>query len=172
MLELVLERCTVRSWRTEDAASLEMNANSRNVWRNLLESFPSPYTLADAEHWIRHASSGDPETHFAIAVEKVAVGGIGFDLLKDVHRRAARIGYWLGEPYWGRGIATEALRAVTEHAFSRYDIVRIAATVFEWNPASGRVLEKAGYVQEARLRKSVTKDGRTVDCLLYAIVRE
>jgi len=105
-------------------------------------------------------------------VDGSACGGIGFYILDDVYRRTARIGYWLGEPHWGRGIATEALGALTTFAFSRFDFARIEATVFEWNTASGRVLEKAGYTLEARLRMRATKDGRTVDELLYARVRE
>ena len=89
-----------------------------------------------------------------------------------MHRRSAEIGYWLGEPFWGRGIATLAVRAVTAHAFDTHDLTRVFACVFEWNPASARVLEKAGYTREATLRKSVFKDGRTIDQFLYAIVRE
>ncbi len=170
-MELALRACTVRSWRTGDVPSLVRNADNRAVWRNLLDGFPSPYTQADAEHWIRHASSARPETHFAIAVLDHAVGGIGFTPLEDVHRRSARIGYWLGEPYWGRGIATEALTAVTAFVFENFDLERLEATVFEWNPASSRVLEKAGYTLEGRLRRSVTKDGQTIDCFLYALVR-
>ena len=82
--------------------------------------------------------------------------------------RSAEIGYWLGEDHWGRGLATEAVRAITDHAFAHHDICRIYAHVFEWNAASARVLEKVGYVFEGRL-KSVTKDGKTIDQLMYAI---
>lgn len=89
-----------------------------------------------------------------------------------MHRRSAEIGYWLGEPFWGRGIATAAVIAVTGYAFTRHDLVRLHAGVFEWNPASARVLEKAGYSLEGRLRKSVTKNGETIDQLLYATIRE
>ena len=97
-----------------------------------------------------------------------AIGGIGFSAQADVGRRSAEIGYWLGEDYWGRGIASEALLAVTEHAFANYDLCRLYAHVFDWNPASTRVLEKAGYVFEGRLKKSVTKDNQTIDQLIYA----
>ncbi|MGH7406412.1 MAG: GNAT family N-acetyltransferase [Candidatus Methylomirabilales bacterium] len=100
-----------------------------------------------------------------------AVGRIGLDLQTDVHRRSAEIGFWLAEPYWGRGIATEAVRAMTDFAFATFDLCRIFAGVFEWDPASVRVLEKAGYAYEGRLRKSVTKDGQTIDAFLYAVVR-
>jgi RimJ/RimL family protein N-acetyltransferase len=90
----------------------------------------------------------------------------------DVGRRSAEIGYWLGEAFWGRGITTEALIAVTDYALSNYDVCRLYAHVFDWNGASARVLEKAGYALEGRLRKSVTKDGQTIDQLMYAIIRE
>jgi len=112
-----------------------------------------------------------PETNFAIAVADEAVGGIGFTVQPDVARRSAEIGYWLSEQFWGRGITTEALIAVTDHAFSHYDVCRLFAHVFDWNGASARVLEKAGYTFEGRLRKSVTKDGQTIDQLMYAIIR-
>ena len=84
----------------------------------------------------------------------------------------AKIGYWLAEPFWGRGIATDAVRAVVDYAFAGFDLMRIEAYVFEWNPASCRVLEKAGFTLEGRLRKTVTKDGKTIDELLYGLVRE
>ncbi|HWP99308.1 MAG TPA: GNAT family protein [Vicinamibacterales bacterium] len=170
-MELPLTRCAIRSWHPADAHALARHANSRAVWRNLRDRFPHPYTLADAEAWIARARAARPETHFAIAVGGEAVGGIGLELQIDVARRSAEIGYWLGEAYWGRGIATEAVRALTEHAFAAFDLCRIYAFVFEWNPASARVLEKAGFIREARLRKAVTKDGRTIDAFLYALVR-
>ncbi len=100
------------------------------------------------------------------------IGGIGLTLQRDVHRRSAEIGYWLGEPFWGRGIAAEALAAVSEYAFAEHDLVRLFACVYEGNPASARVLEKAGYVCEGRLRKSVTKAAQTLDQFLYARISD
>jgi RimJ/RimL family protein N-acetyltransferase len=162
----------LREWRTGDEASLVLYANNRNVWINLRDRFPYPYTLADAEWWIQGPGQASSQTQFAIVLDGDAIGGIGFELREDVFRRSAEIGYWLGEPFWGRGIMTEAVRAVTEHAFKTFDLFRIDAGVFEWNRASMRVLEKVGYVCEARLRKSITKDGRTIDQFLYAMVQE
>ena len=170
-MEITLERCTLRPWRRGDELSLVRYANNRNVWRNLRDRFPHPYTAADADAWLTHVSAQSPVASFAIVVDGHAVGGIGLEPGTDVHRRSAEIGYWLGEPFWGRGIATEALRAVTEYAFRTFDICRLEAAVFEWNPASARVLEKAGYRLEGRARLAVTKDGRTGDRLLYALVR-
>jgi RimJ/RimL family protein N-acetyltransferase len=171
-MELILNQAVIRGWRWDDIPSLVRHANNRRVWRNLKDRFPHPYTTTDAEHWIRQATGATPETHFAIGIGGEAVGGIGLDLQGDVFRRSAEIGIWLGEAYWGRGIATEAVRALTEYAFSHFDVCRIFAGAFEWNPASARVLEKAGYAFEGRLRQSVTKDGQTIDQMLYATVRE
>ncbi|HEU4714235.1 MAG TPA: GNAT family protein [Pyrinomonadaceae bacterium] len=171
-MEFNLTSCIVRSWEWRDRDSLVRHANNRNVWINLRDRFPHPYTKDDARRWLDIVVGSRPETNFAIAVEDKAVGGVGYTIDTDVNYRSAEIGYWLGEEFWGRGIATEALIAVTEHAFSTYDLCRLYAHVFDWNPASARVLEKAGYVFEGRLRKSVTKAGQTIDQLMYAIVRD
>ena len=111
-----------------------------------------------------------PETFFAIAVGGEAVGGIGFVLQQDVERVSAEIGYWLGEAFWGRGIVTEALAAVTRYAIEQHQLTRVFAVPFAYNAPSCRVLEKAGYVLEARLRRSAIKDGTVVDQLQYAFI--
>ena len=162
----------LRSFRPGDAASLAKYANNRNVSRNLRDRFPFPYHIGDAEAFIRLASEQDHETIFAIASDAEAIGGIGLELYDDVHRRSAQVGYWLGEPFWGRGIATLALQAITDYAFAQFDLARVYAYVYEWNPASARVLEKVGYEYEGRLRKSITKDEQTIDQWLYAMVRD
>ncbi len=165
-----LRSCAVRSYRRSDAPVMAPYANHREVWQNLRDAFPHPYSVADAEAFIARALSDDPETMFAIAVEDRAVGGIGFSLHPDVERVSAEIGYWLGEPYWGRGIATEALAAVTAFAVRTHHLTRVYAVPYEWNLTSCRVLEKAGYVREARMRRSAIKDGRVIDQFLYAYV--
>ncbi len=171
-MEVDLSVARVRPWRWGDEASLVRYANNRAIWRNLRDRFPHPYTGADARAWLELQVGSAPVTNFAIEVENEAAGGIGLELQEDVARRSAEIGYWLGEPYWGRGIATEAVSAVTAYGFQRFDLVRIYASVFEWNPASMRVLAKAGYELEGRLRKAVTKDGAVIDRFLYAIIRD
>jgi RimJ/RimL family protein N-acetyltransferase len=171
-MQITLPHCTVRSFRPADAESIARHADDRRIWRNLRDRFPHPYTLQDAEAWIRTASAAEPETHFAIAVGGEAAGGIGLELQTDVHRRSAEIGYWLGAAVWGRGIATEAVRAVTGYGFARLGLCRIFAVVFEGNPASRRVLEKAGYLLEGRLRRAVLKEGRILDGFLYAAVED
>jgi len=169
-VEFKLTTCTVRSWEWRDRDSIVRHANNRNVWINLRDRFPHPYTQADARNWLDSVVGINPQTNFAIALNDEAIGGVGYTIQHDVEHRSAEIGYWLGQEFWGRGIATEALRAVTEYAFATHDLCRVHAHVFSWNPASARVLEKAGYQLEARLRKSVTKNGQTIDALIYAVV--
>jgi len=169
-MQILLDGALIRSWKRSDQASLVRYANNRNIWINLRDRFPHPYRPADARAWLAYATAQQPEINFAIDVGGEAVGGIGFHPQEDVHRRSAELGYWLGEPFWGRGLATQAVRALTAHALKSHDLTRIFAYVFEWNPASARVLVKAGFTQEGRLRRSVTKDGRTIDQFLYALV--
>ena len=171
-MNLRLASCTVRNWEWRDRDAIVRYANNRKVSINLRDRFPYPYTARDARNWLDMVVDTKPATNFAIDIAGEAVGGIGFILQPDVARRSAEIGYWLGEEFWGRGIATEAVIAVTAHAFANHDLCRVYAHVFDWNRGSARVLEKAGYDFEGRLRKSVTKDGKTIDQLMYAVVRE
>lgn len=171
-MELDFPGGRIRSWRAGDAASLAHHANSRNIWLNVRDRFPHPYTLAHAEGWVAMAPTADPETQFAIEVNGEAVGGIGLFLQEDVERYSAEIGYWLGETYWGRGITTAAVRRFTDYAFDRFGLCRIYANVFASNAASCRILERCGYQFEGRLRQASVKDGKVLDGLLYAAVRE
>ena len=171
-MHLSLQTCEVRSWQGGDVVSLVTHANNRKIWINLRDRFPSPYTPADGRRFIRASRRAEPETNLAIAVGGVAVGGIGFLLQTDVDRVSAEIGYWLGEAFWGRGIATEALLAVTHHAIERHGLTRVFALPFMHNRASCRVLEKAGYVREGHLRRSAIKDGALVDQIQYAFIAE
>jgi [ribosomal protein S5]-alanine N-acetyltransferase len=161
--------CRLRSWRPGDEAALVRHANSRAVWRELRDRFPHPYTLADADAWVRHAPAQRPETDFAIEADGEAVGNLGFVLHGDVERCSAEIGYWLGEAVWGRGIATAAVRAATGYAFPTYGLTRVYAVVFARNLASRRVLEKAGYRLEGVLRRGAIKEGEVLDQALYGM---
>jgi ribosomal-protein-alanine N-acetyltransferase len=162
--------CIVRDWRETDRDSLQRHANNRRVWRNLKDRFPHPYTLADAEAWLALHRTAPERAGWAIEVGDMAVGGIGLEPGTDVHARCAHIGYWLGEAYWGRGIASAAVRAVSEYSLDRLGFVRLEAPVYEWNPASMRVLEKCGFRREGVMKMSVFKDGELIDSVLYARV--
>ena len=169
-MHLRLPRSIVRSWTNEDLASLVKHADNRKIWLNLRDRFPHPYTRRDGRDFIHLARSQRPETMFAIEVDGEAAGGIGFVPHTDVERVSAEIGYWLGEPFWGRGIVTEALVAVTKHALDTHHLTRVFALPYARNAASCRVLEKAGYALEARLRRSAIKDGEIIDQMQYAFV--
>jgi [ribosomal protein S5]-alanine N-acetyltransferase len=159
----------LRPFREGDEPALVRHADNRNVWRNLADLFPHPYTFEAAEAWVR-LNIDTPIDHLslAIAVDDEVVGAIGLTAKDDVHRKTAEIGYWLSEAYWGRGIASEAVGLIVEYGFQALDLARIEAAVFPWNPASARVLEKNGFAFEARLKHRVFKDGELVDELMYA----
>ena len=171
-MEIRIRDFLIREWRRGDEESLVRHANNPNVSRHLREIFPYPYTADEATRWIMHASSKIPTTDFAIVVGGEAAGGIGFFQLGDVARRSVDIGYWLGEAHWGKGIMTDVLRAMSDHIFANFDVCRIQTIVFESNLTSIRVLEKAGYSYEGRQRRAVTKNGITMDALMYALVTE
>jgi RimJ/RimL family protein N-acetyltransferase len=167
-VELVGARCIVRPFVVADAASVASVANDRRIWLQLRDLFPHPYHLADAEAWISRVTSFDPPQALAIVVDERAVGGVGLELMTDVNRRSAEIGYWLGTAYWGRGIATDAVAVVTNWAFGALGLLRIFAQPFAANVASRRVLEKAGYALEGIMRRSAVKDGAVLDQCMYA----
>jgi len=167
-MEFHLQKSTLRPWQIGDESSLVLHANNKKIWENVRDHFPYPYTMSDAEHWVRHASTILHDSVFAIVVNGEAVGSIGLVRKEDVYRKSMELGYWLGEAWWGRGIVSEAIGAIVEYGFSTFDIVRIYADVFEWNTASARVLEKNGFVFEARLKKAIFKNGRVADLLMYA----
>ena len=167
-MQLVLERCTIRPWRLDDAESLARHANNRKIWLAVRDLFPHPYTIQDAREFLQRTISEGSAMKFCIEIDGVAVGGIGVHPGEDVHRHTATMGYWLGEEFWGRGVMTEAVTAVTDFCFENFLLRRISAEVFANNPASARVLEKAGFIFEGRLKNNVLKDGELLDSLLYA----
>jgi len=162
----------IRSYRTEDKSSLLKYSNNSNVSVNLRDSFPYPYTSEDADSWINAAVKQNPELNFAIANSSELIGGIGIIMQPDIFRYSAEIGYWLAEPFWGNGIATHAVKALTGYVFINFEINRVFAGVFEKNEPSERVLIKSGYKLEGILRKAVYKRNKFLDQKLYAILKE
>ena len=159
---------TLRKWRTEDAPSLQKHADNVNVSACLLDRFPSPYTLQDAETFIAMKINEEPVTNFAIEVNGEVAGVIGLDFRADVYRKTPLIGYWLSEQYWGRGIIPEAVKLITTYGFNNLDIICIQAAILSKNPKSMRVLEKAGYIKQGVLKGSVIKNNEILDEHVYA----
>ena len=162
----------IRDWVSEDASSITRYANNRKIAMWLRDRFPFPYTMADATRFLTAVSQQSPRTVFAIAARSEAIGGIGLEFRDDVHRFTAELGYWLGEPFWGRGVMSQAVPLFVAWAFKHLEVHRIYAAVFAGNDPSIRVLEKAGFECEGRLRASVFKNGRILDQLLYAKIKE
>ena len=162
--------CIVRDWSPADKPDLVRYANNRSVWRNLTHMFPHPYTDADADQWFETLAAMPEPTHWAIEVEGHAVGGIGVSIGEGVFCKKADFGYWLGEPFWGRGIMRDAARAVAPYAMEHFGLCRLEAAVFAWNPASMRVLEHCGFTREGISQAGVFKDGQVIDEVDYALV--
>lgn len=164
--------CLLRPWRRADRPALLRHADDPRVAENL-RLLPHPYTAAAADAWLAHAAADPPpEGLWAIEVGGEAVGCIELVRGEDVEAYAYEVGYWLGRAAWGRGVATDALRAVTAAAWAEPGVSRVHAGVFAWNRASMRVLEKAGYAREAVLRRAGVKDGVEFDRVVYAATRD
>lgn len=163
---------TLRPWHIDDLDHLVRHAGNRNIARCMTDSFPHPYAEANGRAFITFATQDDPVHIFCIDVAGEAVGGIGIHPQVDIHRRNAELGYWLAEPFWGRGIVSRAIRQAVDFAFATYDIDRVFARPFGSNTRSQRVLEKNGFVLEGRFEKTLFKWGVHEDELIYAVRRE
>lgn len=160
----------LRHWKISDLESLVKYADNWNVAKNLTDKFPHPYTHEDGLKYLGFASKA--ENIFAIEIDGEAAGSIGFFLQDDVHAKNAEIGYWLAEPFWGRGIVTKAIKQTVDYTFKNHNIERIFARPFGTNFASQKVLEKAGFTLEAKFEKTICKNGEFLDELFYAIRRK
>ncbi len=174
---VTLPQCLIRPYSEADVPALAHEANSPLIARNMRNTFPSPYTGAEARSWVQHARAAAPMLDFALCLPDggggVLAGGIGLKLRDDVESRTAEIGYWLGRAHWGRGIAAAAVAAFSRWAFAAdRRLLRLEACVFGHNPASARVLDKAGYVLEGVRRSAGSKDGAVFDILMYGLLRE
>lgn len=165
---------TLRPWRPEDAADIAPLANNKAVADNLRDIFPYPYTLRDAQDYVAMCMREDGHGQLlrAIVVDGHAVGSIGIFRGTDVYRKSGELGYWLGQPYWRRGIMSRAVKELCEGAFDTLDIVRIHAGAYAYNLGSRGVLEKAGFTLEGTLQNSVYKNGQLFDSCIYALLKE
>ena len=161
----------VRDWRKDDLDALLRYANNPKIAGNLRDQFPHPYTRRDGIEYLNYVRAMDVPMSFAMEYGGEAVGGVGFKLGIDIARLSVETGYWLAEPFWGRGLTTRAVTATSDWAFDNYKVVRIFATAFSHNVASIRVLEKSGFHREGVMRRSAIKNGVILDQILYAKVR-
>jgi [ribosomal protein S5]-alanine N-acetyltransferase len=163
---------SLRPWHPDDIPGLVRYANNLNIAQNLTNRFPHPYSEADAQAFIAMATADDPVHIFAIDINGEAVGGIGVHPQGDVWVKNAELGYWLAEPFWGKGIVSGAIRQAVDFAFETYDIDRVFARPFGTNIGSQKALEKNGFQLEGRFEKVLLKNGVYHDELVYAVRRE
>ncbi|MCA0334280.1 MAG: GNAT family N-acetyltransferase [Bacteroidetes bacterium] len=161
----------LRPWKASDINSLIKYANNWNIAKNLTNQFPHPYTIQDGKAFIEYATKDDPIHIFAIEVNQEAVGGIGIHPQSDIFIKNAELGYWLGEPFWGHGIVSKAIKQIIQFGFSTFDIERIFARPYGTNFASQKILEKNNFLLEGRYNNILYKNGEYLDELIYAIRR-
>jgi len=172
-MEIIFEGVILRPWSLKDADRLAVIANNKNIADNLRDGFPFPYSLSDAHSWLNSVIPiNDPAKFFAISSDNLLIGSIGIVTKEDIYRKNVEIGYFLAEEYWGKGIISKAVKAVTAYAFSSFDIIRVYAEPFADNPGSRRVLEKAGFNCDAVFKKNVIKNGIIKDSCIYSVLRE
>jgi len=166
--------CIIRQWRIEDALDLAKALNNKKIQDNLRDGLPYPYTIEDAEEFIKAMLAADKETTypFAIVSDSAVVGSIGVFRCSNIHYRTAEMGYYVAESHWGRGIGTEIVKQTSNYIFENTDIIRIFAEPFSTNAASCRILEKAGFQFEGTLHKNAIKNGKAVNMKMYALVKE
>ncbi|MCB2376669.1 GNAT family N-acetyltransferase [Hymenobacter sp. BT635] len=162
---------TLRAWQPDDLPSLLRYANNPEIARFMTDQFPYPFTEEKGRGFLSMATSHSPQRIFAIDVDGQAAGGIGLHPQTDVQCKNAELGYWLAQPFWGRGIVTEAIRQTVDYGFRTFDITRIFARPYGTNIGSQRALEKAGFVLEGRFEQTLFKNGEFLDELIYAVRR-
>ncbi|MDR0384954.1 MAG: GNAT family N-acetyltransferase, partial [Prevotellaceae bacterium] len=162
----------LREWQLSDAVSITENANNIHIWNNVRDYFPNPYSEEDGKQFIEMVSAKPkPATDRAIVIDGKAVGGISIVLQTDVERISAEIGYWLGEKYWNRGVMTEAVKEMVSYTFVNFPLHKIYAPVFDFNIASQRVLQKAGFEREAVLKQAAVKNGKIIDLHYHSLLK-
>jgi RimJ/RimL family protein N-acetyltransferase len=170
-MELLSGEIKLRPFRLSDSQRLVELANNEKIAQNLRDGFPSPYTLQHAEAFIQRCMEMNPQTFFAIEYNGEYVGNISLSKGSDVYRKSAEVGYFIGEEYWNKGIATKALNLICEYGFNNLDIARIHTGVYEHNLASQRVLEKCGFVKEGVFKMAVFKKDKFWNEVRYAKVK-
>lgn len=165
---------SIRKWRIEDKSDLAINLNNLKVMNNLRDGLPYPYTEHNAEDFIRTMLAADQNSTFAFAItlDGKVIGNIGVFRQDNIHSRTAEMGYYIGEPYWGNGYVTNAIKQVCAYVFENTDIIRIFAEPFAHNKASCRALEKAGFQYEGTLKCNAMKCGNIVDMKMYALIKQ
>jgi len=163
----------LRDWKLSDAESIVPLANNQKIAGNLRNTFPYPYTLDDAHLFITKSIHSHKRNHLnkAIEIEESPAGSISLLMQEDVSCKSGELGFWLGEPFWGKGIMARAITQMCETGFEDLELERIYARPFAENTAARKTLEKAGFQLEGIFKKSIYKNGKVMDSCMYALTR-
>ena len=162
----------IRPWKPEDAGMLAKICNNKKIWLNVRDHFPHPYTVGNAVEWIAFTLSHTPVQNLAITYNGAVAGSIGVVPKGDVYRKSIEIGYFIGEEYWGKGIATEAVALLLGYIKAHFDVIRVFAEVFDFNTASMKVLEKNGFHLEGIRQRAVVKNNVVLDDCVWVKLLE
>lgn len=168
MLSNDKEDLILRPFADSDSQQLARLCNNKKIWDNVRDFIPFPYTEQHAEEFINFCKNENPKVTFAIERKGELTGCIGLVRQSDVYRLGAELGYWIGEPFWNQGIATEAVRLITQYGFEKLRLLRICSGVFDFNTGSKKVLEKAGFKMEGVFEQSIVKNGVICNEYRYA----
>lgn len=161
----------LRKLTLKDAENLSNAANNPNVSLYLRNVIPYPFSVDDAVNYINFASNNPNSLYYGIDIENKACGCVCVCFRDDVYSKSCEIGFWFAETHWRKGLMTKILQDVCSSVFEKYDIERIDAEVFSENTAARRVLEKIGFDFEGLHKKSVYKNGRVMDTVTYALLK-
>ena len=162
---------SIRPLKKNDAEQLAILANNMNIWNNVRDYFPHPYSIKDAEFFINLTSEENPKLTFGIDYNNCLCGVVGLVKQNDIYKHSAELGYWLGEPFWGKGIATEAVKLISKYGFNELKFQRLFSGIFEYNKSSMRVLEKCGFQLEGISKKGLIKNQKIWDEYRYALLK-
>lgn len=165
---------TLEPWRMEYAPAVSKYADNTKTAENLRSNFPHPYTLKDAEEFIYMCMQADTcrDCYRAIVLAGEAVGSIAVMGKDDELCKSAKLGYWLGEPFWGSQIISRAIKDITALAFGELDIVRIFAQPYSYNIGSRRALESNGFALEGVMKKAIYKGNEFYNSCMYALLSD
>ena len=162
----------LRNYQIEIAKQYAEYRNNPIIFDNGYDKVPNPFTLKDAKEFINLQLKKELPQRKLIYWKGQFVGEIGIEIKEDVFRLSAEMGYFIGEPFWGKGIASKAIKLMTDYVFNNFNIIRIEAGVFDFNRPSMRVLEKNDFNLESIKRNAVIKNGKIINDHIWVKLKE
>ncbi|WP_042479196.1 GNAT family N-acetyltransferase [Bacillus ndiopicus] len=173
-LTITTDRLVLRLFQKTDAEQVAALCNNYNIYKSTMY-LPHPYKVEDALTWIEyHHENFLEDRSYELAVTDKETNEVygAIALSNNKHFNQGELAYWIGEPYWGKGYATEAAKAIVQFAFEEKKLHKVFARYFATNPASGKVMEKIGMDQEGVLKDHIIKDGKYEDLVYYGLINK